>query len=620
MASTHIRPEKSADERAHMARVLGLLQLVAVGLSAVWVLVPGKTGVDTVGVLVVVGVICVVAGALLYMRTPLPFAAFPIILAFSTTAVGLGINFSSGHLSPLVLFYIWVPAYAAWFFPRRWLALETAWVIVSYGLLLGPLDVHESGFDGVDLAQWLLVSGSVASSAVLIRAFKSQLSDQELRRENELRHHAFHDELTGLPNRALLVDRLTQTLAHCRRSAGQAAVLLLDLDDLKHVNDSLGHDAGDEVLKALATRLEAVVRPSDSVARVSADTFAVVCGDLEDHRAAVSVADRMLYTVREPLHLGGEELVVSASVGIALADASRTAEELIRDADAAAHRAKARGGNRYEVFDQALRARILARLNVENGLRRALAQEELLLHYQPIVSLHTGKPVGFEGLLRWRHPERGMVMPDEFIPVAEESGLIVPVGRFVIERACRQLGRWRAADPEFGACLSVNVSARELAAPGFLESLRRILADTGTDPGNLTLELTETTLMDELDSPLELITALKDIGVELALDDFGTGYSSLGHLKRFPLDVVKVDRSLVDEVASDSDSRAIVGAAITMASALGRRVIAEGIETPEQMGVLRVLGCELGQGFLFARPMPPERVLRWAAREPQHVR
>ncbi len=866
----------SPARRAVMARALGLLQLLGVLLILGWVLATDKADVNAVPVLAILALTAATGVALLALRTPPPYVAFPVLAALCVLALGALVALTGKHNSPIALFYPWAAAYGGWFFSRRVVTALTALVSVTYALALAPIDQ-------ADLAQWALATGVIVAGTALVRMFKSQLlegqrhfmvgferagigvalvapedgrflhvnsalaemlgrpadelegmswadithpddleasqaavdralsggeghrrfekrylrpdgetvwalvttstvrdrrgrplhffgqivdvsalqvakqqqttvaklgrlalqgdapselienaveatvrtlgaacgavwvpagedrllaatatglwdgvehvtvpirpgsqlgftlrtgngvriddfesdgrftPDEPLRargirssvtvavqgpegrfgvlavhdarpgrfndgdasflqsvahvlgealerahREDAIRHDAVHDELTGLPNRTLLMDRLSQVLAQRRRSGHDAAVLMLDVDNLKLINDSLGHEAGDRVLTTLTPRIEATLRPMDTLACFAGDLFAVVCGDLEDADAAAGVAERLRRAVRRPIDLGEDHVVVGASIGIALASDDRSPVELLRDADAAMHTAKAHGGNRCEMFDPELRSRLISRVRVESELRAALATDELRLHYQPIVSLESGRLTGFEALVRWHHPERGLIMPNDFIPVAEESGLIVPVGRFVLELACRQA---ETLLPD--ASVAVNVSARELASEGFAASLADLLRLSGIDPRRLMLEITETTLMDDVEAAVEVLTAVKRLGVGLALDDFGTGYSSLGYLQRFPLDVVKIDRALVSKVTADRDGYAIVHAAVTMAQTLGRRAIAEGVETPAQAKALQELGCELAQGYLYARPMPPDEAAAW---------
>ena len=423
--------------------------------------------------------------------------------------------------------------------------------------------------------------------------------------QEAMAHQALHDALTGLPNRTLLHDRLEHALHRSRRDESRIALLFLDIDRFKMVNDSFGHAAGDELLIQIAGRLDDALRPTDTVARFGGDELAVLCEDVDREHDGIAVAHRVLAAFSRPFVLAGRELFATASIGVAVSQEHDTAERLLRDADVAMYRAKERGGARYEVFDAAMRRRSLERMQTENELRRALGQDELALHYQPVVSLDDRTVIGAEALIRWEHPERGLLSPAAFIPVAEESSLIVAVGEWVLRAACAQLAAWRdVLPPDF--TLSVNVSARQFADPGLLvETVRTALQEAGADPARLSLELTEGVLMQQ-EGAHETLLGLKELGVRVVLDDFGTGYSSLSYLSRFPLDGLKVDRSFVARMQEGSPEHAIVAAVGTMAAAMNLSVVAEGIESDAQRIALRHLGYRHGQGFLFAKPAPPE--------------
>ena len=426
-------------------------------------------------------------------------------------------------------------------------------------------------------------------------------------------HLARHDVLTGLPNRAVFLDRVRQALARLSRNPGAVGVLFLDIDNFKFVNDSHGHPVGDDLLRAVPARLAEVLRRGDTLARFGGDEFAVLCTDLADPDEAATVAQRVLNGFRRPFTAGTEEIAVTASIGIATAaDAGPTADEMLSDADAAMYRAKAQGRARFELYDSKLRARVHERLDLAHDLRRAIADDQLTVHYQPMVSLATGEPTGFEALLRWEHPERGQISPAVFIPIAEETGSILELGRWVLERACSDLAEWGSTD-ERPMELAVNLSARQLSDQGLPELIGGLTLTTGFDLSRLSLEVTETALHHEDDLPAERLWELKRLGVGIHLDDFGSGYSSLGHLRRFPIDVLKIDRSFVAGMVDDSQDEAIVAAILPMAAALGMDVIAEGVETDNQVSHLLDLGCRRAQGFLFARPAPAEELPRMAA-------
>ncbi len=426
--------------------------------------------------------------------------------------------------------------------------------------------------------------------------------------EERLEHLAFHDPLTGLPNRALFLDRLEQALVRADRREGRVAMLFLDLDRFKVVNDSLGHDAGDELLVAVAERLRGCLRPEDTVARLGGDEFVVLLEDVGDRGYAERVSERIAEALRGPVDLEGNETYVTASIGVVLNEAGHARPpEMLRDADIAMYAAKDAGKARHEVFDEGMKARAHRRLELENRLRRAIEREELRVHYQPKVDLSSGAVVGMEALVRWQDPERGLIYPAEFVPLAEETGLILPLGRWVLGEACRQAKEWRERYPGADSLtVAVNLSAKQFQQPNLAEEVDRALGGTGLDPGALILEITEGVLMEKAQSNMETLRGMKTLGVKVAIDDFGTGYSSLGYLKRFPVDMIKVDRSFVCGLGQDTEDTAIVETVLLLARALGLRAVAEGIETAEQMEELRALGCPVGQGYYFARPMPSD--------------
>jgi len=426
--------------------------------------------------------------------------------------------------------------------------------------------------------------------------------------EDELRHQAFHDSLTGLANRALFADRLEHALTRVRRFRQPLAVLFIDLDDFKTVNDSLGHGEGDLLLTAVAERLSEGVRASDTIARMGGDEFAVLIEDPEDAATPVEVAHRLLATLSEPFGLGGKALFVHASVGIAVStNRKQTGENLLRDADAAMYMAKSNGKNRVEVFEPRMHAAAIARLDLKRDLEGALTRGEFALVYQPIMNLRTERLAGVEALLRWHHPRQGVVPPVEFIAAAEESGLIIPLGRWVLQEACRQAKAWDGETPS-PLTMSVNVSGRQIQQPGFADEVAAILKDTGLDAGRLTLELTESVLMRDAETTMVTLRALKDLGIRLAIDDFGTGYSSLSYLRRFPIDELKIDQSFVATVSIGPEQSALVRSIVKLGASLRLDTVAEGIEDAEQLSELRKLGADLGQGYFFARPMSAEAI------------
>ena len=425
--------------------------------------------------------------------------------------------------------------------------------------------------------------------------------------EEETRHRALHDPLTELPNRTLFLDRLGHALDRASRGGGQTAVLFMDLDHFKVINDSLGHEAGDKLLQAFAPRLQETLRPSDTVARFGGDEFVVLCEDLQSEADAVHLAERILGSLEKPFQIDQHELFTSASIGLALARPDASPEGLISDADAAMYRAKADGRSRYGLFDRAMRRRVSERLRTENALRKALSDGALELHFQPIVALEDRAIVAAEALLRWHDADRGWISPADFIGIAEESGLIVPLGEWVLEEATRLALQWpMPVDGRHKPRLAVNLSARQVAHPAFCDRLAATLDRTGLPPEHLSLEITESILIDGADGPMNAMREIKRLGVRLALDDFGTGYSSLSYLNRLPIDVLKLDRSFIAPLREQGDRMAaIVSGMVTMAEALGMTVVAEGVEELSQAERLRSLGCDFAQGFLFARPVPP---------------
>ncbi len=429
--------------------------------------------------------------------------------------------------------------------------------------------------------------------------------------EDRIRHRALHDPLTGLPNRVLFLDRLEHALSRLERRGGLAAILFLDLDRFKLINDSLGHQIGDELLAAAAPRLKRAVRASDTVARFGGDEFGILLEDVGNERDAIEMAERIASVFTRPFVLAGSEHFITTSIGIAIARGGELPAELIRDADAAMYRAKERGSARYELFDEAMRGRAINRLRVEHDLRHALEHEELRLAYQPVVSVRDHTMIGVEALVRWDHPERGLIEPSEFIPVAEEGGLIEQIGRWVLEHACRDAAKWHHAWPDSAPLgISVNLSAAQFAKGSLTELVGGVLRATGLDPASLSLEITEGLLLRDGDSVTETLRELKSIGVHLVLDDFGTGYCSLSYLTRLPLDMLKIDRSFVEGLGSAKQNTVISEAIVSMARALSLRVIAEGVETALQASELERIGCEFAQGFHFSPALPATDISR----------
>jgi diguanylate cyclase (GGDEF)-like protein len=451
----------------------------------------------------------------------------------------------------------------------------------------------------------------------LVAAVASQLGTviERKRAQERLAHQALHDPLTELPNRALFLDRLALALARLRRRPATLAVLFADVDRFKVVNDSLGHDAGDRLLVALARCLREVLRPGDTLARFGGDEFAVLCEDVEPG-AVEGIAGRMMDSLAEPFAVSSGEVFATMSVGIALAsDPDERPASLLRDADAAMYLAKDRGRARFELFDEAMRDRSIERLVMENALRRAPERGQLRVLYQPIVRLDDGAFIGAEALVRWAHPDRGLLEPAQFIPLAEDTGVIVAIDRWVLAEACREAATWVGNGNR--PAVSVNLSARDLPRPDLVDAVAGALAESGLDPDRLWLEITESVLMDDADMAVEALGRLRGLGLHLSVDDFGTGYSSLSYLRRFPVDSLKVDRSFVAGLKEDTGDAAIVEAVVSMAHSLHLSVIAEGVETDAQLTRLRGLGCEAAQGYYLAVPVPASALPPFAGHSPR---
>ncbi len=473
----------------------------------------------------------------------------------------------------------------------------------SKGVWIGEL-IHLRDGEEVPLSCVLVAHRDEDGQIERVSAISRDISDRKVF-EERLRHQATHDDLTGLPNRTLLLDRLEVALARTARLGTGVAVLFCDVDRFKVVNDSLGHALGDDLLKGVAARMARSLRPGDTVARFGGDEFVLLCSDLSSPRDAIVLAERVQAAVREPMALGGADLVTTLSVGVAYDESgSSQSHALLRDADAAMYRAKARGRDRVEVFDDALRHRALERLDTESGLRHAVDDERLLVHYQPVIDLRDDRVSGFEALMRWDHPDRGLLAPAEFLEVAEETGLIVPLGRWLFGEACRQTLLWQEQSGDDRLSVFVNFSARQLGHPTVVTDVAAVIDDTGIDPAHVQIEVTEHVLLDDEEQAVEQIGALKDLGLKIVIDDFGTGYASLSYLRRFPVDLLKVDRSFVSGLTRGEGDAAIVQGVIDIAHRLGLEAVAEGVESRQQLEALRSLGCERAQGYHLGRPGP----------------
>ncbi|MGL6342301.1 MAG: two-component system response regulator [Waterburya sp.] len=424
--------------------------------------------------------------------------------------------------------------------------------------------------------------------------------------QDQLSHQALHDALTGLPNRTLFMEHLTKAIQRHQRNQNYLfAVLFIDLDRFKIINDSWGHAVGDQLLMAISRLLQDCCRELDTVARLSGDEFTILLEDLQDFQDAVAIAERILEKLTLPIHLNERKVFSGASIGIVLGETNyQDGVDLLRDADIAMYRAKALGKQRYAVFDREMYAQTLHLSQLETDLRLALEHQEFALYYQPIVSLETSRLVGFEALVRWQHPQTGLISPGEFIAIAEDTGLIIPIGEWILQQACQQLRTWQLAFPLAASLhISVNLSSKQIKQFDFVDKLAKILATTGLNGSSLRLELTETMLMDRGEKTIELLHQIKQQQVQLSIDDFGTGYSSLSYLHRFPVDTLKIDRSFVSLINAEGSNCEIVKTIITLAHSLGMQAIAEGVETPHQVTHLSNLGCEAAQGYFFAKPL-----------------
>jgi diguanylate cyclase (GGDEF)-like protein/PAS domain S-box-containing protein len=459
-----------------------------------------------------------------------------------------------------------------------------------------------------------MIRDSLHNSVNLI--FQIQDITDRKQAEERLLHEAFHDVLTGLPNRALFMDHLKLSVERGKRRDDRLfAVLFLDLDRFKIINDSLGHMVGDQLLVGIARRLEICLRPGDTVARLGGDEFTVLLEDLMNVSEAIDVADRLQKALALPFNLNGHEVFATVSIGIALSSTGYDRpEEVLRDADTAMYRAKMLGKARHEVFDKTMHARAMNLLQMESDLRRAIERKEFVLHYQPIVALESGTISGFEALIRWQHPERGFVPPSDFIPIAEETGLIIHIGQWVLREACRQIHEWQELYPQYPPLqISVNLSGKQFNTSNLIDQIRQVLRETNVEPHSLKLEITESMVMENFETAIEMLNQLRTLGIELSIDDFGTGYSSLSYLHRFPISTLKIDRSFVSRMSDNNENAEIVRTILMLARSLKMDVVAEGVETKDQLTQLAMLECEYGQGYYFSKPLDSEGAARLLA-------
>jgi diguanylate cyclase (GGDEF)-like protein len=505
--------------------------------------------------------------------------------------------------------------------------LSTTFVVMCIPVLIASfLIVSWSGF----VITALLIVGTIAHgispgdypappALAVVAMIAYMLSNSLNRAYEETRRQALHDSLTGLPNRALFINRLQQSIDRKSREPDTSAVLYMDLDHFKVINDSLGHETGDGLLIEVSRRLRSCLRPGDTAARLGGDEFTILLDDVSDLADAVRVAERVAKELREPIWLGEHQVFVTTSVGIALNESAGVSpNSLLRNADVAMYEAKKEGKARYKIFDPGMHAQALRRLEMENELRRAINHEEFRVHYQPKVSVDTGGIVGMEALVRWDHPEHGLINPNEFIPLAEETQLINPLGRWVLQEACRQAQEWRRRYPEYSdLVMSVNLSVRQFKQPNLISELSEILRETGLDPRGLQLEITESIVTDDLEYTVDLLQKLKILNVQLGLDDFGKGYSSLTTLKQFPLDDLKIDKSFVEGIGQNVQDTAIVQLMVDLAHTVGMQAVGEGVEKAEQLARLREMGCDVAQGFYLSKPLTGEQAEELLADSPR---
>jgi diguanylate cyclase (GGDEF)-like protein len=527
------------------------------------------------------------------------------VLVPSTVVVAAD-HFFRGMFWPESVYGVLAVSNWRWLEHAGWVLFEDTFLVIAIKRGMSEMcDIAERTAEGERLNEGLEQRVSERTSEL-----EKEVAERK-QIEEQLLHNAFHDALTGLANRALFVDHLKLAIGRAERhEAYRFAVLFLDLDRFKFVNDSLGHTFGDQLLVAIARRLETIVRPGDTVSRLGGDEFTALLDDLKDADEAEAVAERLQRELAMPFNLGGHEVFVTVSIGVAVSrEGYLRPEDILQDADTAMYRAKRLGKARHEMFEQGMRAHAADVLGLERDLRQAIERRELFLEYQPIVSLDTGVLRGFEALVRWRHPERGVIPPLKFIPIAEETGQIIPLGIWVLEEACRQMRRWQDLSPAGEPLtMSVNLSGKQFMRSDLLEQVQGVLRETGLDPRSLKLEITETVVMENIDTATRTLAQLRALGVELSIDDFGTGYSSLSYLQSFPVSTLKIDRSFVSRMTESDGTAEIVRTIMRLARSLGMDVVAEGVETEGQRARLTDMDCEFGQGYYFSKPMGGEDV------------
>jgi diguanylate cyclase (GGDEF)-like protein len=514
------------------------------------------------------------------------------------TCSAILVHLSGGAIEMHFHFFVMVGVITLY---QDWLPflLAIGYVVLHHGVLgvLDPTTVYNHPAAWRNPWKWALIHGVFVVGASIASLTAWRLNEE-----------GFRDPLTGLANRALFYDRVEHALARSQRHQQPIVVLFLDLDEFKTINDSLGHGAGDQLLVAVAERLRTCLRDADTAARLGGDEFAILLEEIEEAGPAL-VAQRVLDTLQAPFVLSGREVFVNASIGIAVGSVQQDANELLRDADAAMYVAKTNGKGRFETFAPAMHDAVMERLTLQVELQRAVEQQEFTIQYQPIVELDSGRITGVEALVRWQHPVRGEMPPVQFIPLAEQTGLIVPIGRWVLQQACQQARRWHIQHPTTPPLgVSVNLSARQLQQPGLVSDVAAALAGSGLDPASLTLEITESVQVHDTEATITVLSNLKTLGVRLAIDDFGTGYSSLSYLQRFPVDILKIDKSFIDGVANGAEASTVARAITKLGHSLGLETVAEGIEEPEQRTAIAAMGCHQGQGYHFARPLDADAI------------